>query len=147
MSANKSTACIYRTVPLFALLRNRSEGSQLPCCFYAKPESYYSVLFHELAHSTGHASRLNRKEVTDPIAFGSHDYSLEEMVAELTAAFLCAEAGIDNTVENSAAYIAEWHKVLSADPKLFWIAAGRAQKAADYILGRGKDENQDTHND
>lgn len=114
---------------------------------YANPESYYSVLFHELAHSTGHASRLNRKEVTDPIIFGSHDYSLEEMVAELTAAFLCAEAGIDNTIENSAAYIAAWHKVLSADPKLFWIAAGRAQKAADYILGRGKDENQDGHND
>jgi antirestriction protein ArdC len=105
---------------------------------YAVPEAYYSTLFHELAHSTGHGSRLNRKEVTDPITFGSHDYSLEELVAELTAAFLCAESGINNTVENSAAYIGHWHAKLSNDPKLFWTAAGRAQKAADYILGRGK---------
>ena len=103
---------------------------------YANPQEYYSTLCHEMAHSTGHKSRLNRKEVNDPITFGSHDYSLEEMVAELTAAFLCAEAGLDNTLDNSAAYIKGWHAKLSADPKLFWTAAGRAQKAADYILGR-----------
>lgn len=103
---------------------------------YNNPQEYYSTLFHELAHSTGHASRLNRKEVTNPNTFGSHDYSVEELVAELTAAFLCAEAGLDNTLENSAAYIASWHKALSNDTKMFWTAAGRAQKAADHILGR-----------
>lgn len=103
---------------------------------YANPQEYYSTLFHELAHSTGHESRLNRKEVTNPTTFGSHDYSVEELVAELTAAFLCAETGLDNTLENSAAYIASWHKALANDPKMFWTAAGRAQKAADYILGR-----------
>ena len=110
---------------------------------YSNPQEYYSTLFHEMAHSTGHKSRLNRKEVNDPITFGSHDYSLEEMVAELTAAFLCAEAGLDNTLDNSAAYIKGWHAKLSADPKLFWTAAGRAQKAADYILGRSSNKGGD----
>lgn len=101
---------------------------------------YYATLFHELAHSTGHASRLNRKEVTDPIIYGSHDYSLEELTAELTSAFLCAECGIDNTIENSAAYIKSWHVKLSNDPKMFWTAAGRAQKAASMILGKKNEE-------
>lgn len=106
---------------------------------YENPNEYYSTLFHEMAHSTGHESRLNRKEVTDPIKFGSHDYSLEEMVAELTSAFLCAEVGIDNTLDNSAAYIKGWHSKLKSDPKLFWMAASRAQKAANHI--RGKTDN------
>ena len=103
---------------------------------YVNREEYYSTLIHELGHSTGHHSRLNRKEVNDPIQFGSHDYSLEELVAELTATFLCAESGIDNTIDNSAAYIKGWHAKLADDPKLFWTAAGRAQKAANYIMGR-----------
>lgn len=105
---------------------------------FTNPEEYYSTMFHEMGHSTGHTSRLNRKEVNDPITFGSHDYSLEELVAELTAAFLCAETGISNEVTeaNTAAYIASWYKKLQDDPKMFWTAAGRAQKAADYILNR-----------
>lgn len=127
--ANTNRACY---IPALDKV-NVPELSQFP-----NREEFYSTLFHELAHSTGHQSRLNRKEVTDPITFGSHDYSLEELVAELTAAFLCAEAGIDNTVENSAAYLKAWHSKLSNDPKLFLTAAGRAQKAADYILGRRK---------
>lgn len=99
-------------------------------------EEYYSTLFHELAHSTGHASRLNRKEVMSIDYFGSHDYSLEELVAELTATFLCSEAGIDQKViDNQAAYLAGWYAKLKNDPKLFATAAGRAQKAADHILG------------
>lgn len=107
---------------------------------YENVEEYYSTLFHELGHSTGHKSRLNRKEVNDPISFGSHDYSLEELVAELTATFLCAESGIDNTVENSAAYIKGWHAKLHDDPKMFWNAASRAQKAANLILGKTQGE-------
>lgn len=125
--AKTNRACYYPQLDKI----NAPELSQ-----YANPQEYYSTLFHEMAHSTGHKSRLNRKEVNDPITFGSHDYSLEEMVAELTAAFLCAESGLDNTIENSAAYIKGWHSKLSSDPKLFWTAAGRAQKAADHILGR-----------
>ena len=99
-------------------------------------ESYYATLFHELVHSTGHASRLNRAEITKPSYFGSHDYSKEELVAELGAAFLCAEAGIDNTLDNSAAYIRGWLAALRNDPKLFVEAAAKATKAANYILNR-----------
>jgi len=117
----------------------------LPCPEqFHSPGDYYQTTFHELAHSTGHASRLNRKEVTNPTAFGSHDYSVEELVAELTAAFLSAECGIDNTLQNSAAYIQGWMKRLRDDTKMFWTAAGRAQKAADYILNRKKEEETET---
>lgn len=97
---------------------------------------FYSTMFHELTHSTGHKSRLNRKEIDEPTYFGSHDYSNEELVAELGAAFLCAESGVDNTLENSAAYIQGWLKRLTSDPKAFVTAAARAQKAADFILNR-----------
>ncbi len=70
------------------------------------PENYYSTLFHELTHSTGHGSRLDRKGITDPVRFGSHDYSKEELVAEMGAAFLSGHCGIeDRILDNSAAYI------------------------------------------
>jgi len=105
---------------------------------------FYSTLFHELGHSTGHSSRLNRKEVMDQNYFGSHDYSQEELTAELTSAFLCMEAGIDNTLDTSAAYLSHWMGKLKNDPKLFWTAAGKAQKAADYILGKKKEEAEET---
>lgn len=104
-------------------------------------EEYYSTLFHEGSHSTGHKSRLNRKEVMGAICFGSMDYSLEELVAEMSAAMLCAEAGIDAPVlENSAAYLRSWYAKLSKDPGMLITAAARAQKAADYILNPAKDE-------
>jgi antirestriction protein ArdC len=99
---------------------------------------YYSTLFHECGHSTGHESRLDRDEITRAgITFGDHAYSREELVAEFTAAFLCGTAGIEcQTIDNSAAYIAHWSKVLKADNKLVVTAAQRAQKAADYIVGK-----------
>ncbi len=99
---------------------------------------YYSTLFHEFVHSTGHKTRLNRHadEKTN-FDFGSHDYSKEELVAELGSAFLCAEARIDNSViDNNTAYLQAWLRVLKADKKLIIYAAARASKAADYILGR-----------
>lgn len=95
---------------------------------------YYSTLFHELTHSTGHTNRLNRKEVMDGNAFGSHDYSVEELTAEMGAAMLCAHAGIDNTLENSAAYIAGWVSKLKDQPAMLMTAAGRAQKAFSHIV-------------
>ena len=68
---------------------------------------FYSVLFHELAHSTGHASRLARKGITDVAMFGSHEYSREELIAEMGAAFLCGTAGIEAaTLQESTAYLA-----------------------------------------
>lgn len=100
-------------------------------------EEFYSTLFHELAHSTGHQSRLGRKEIVDTVRFGSHDYSKEELVAEMTASFLCGEAGIlPATVQNSAAYLQCWAAKFKEDKKMVVCAAAAAQKAADYILDR-----------
>lgn len=102
-------------------------------------EEYYGVLFHELTHSTGHASRLNRKELMAGTYFGSHDYSVEELVAEMGAAFLCNHVGINNTIENSAAYIKGWLSKLKSDPKMLMTAASRAQKAFERITGKTTD--------
>lgn len=95
---------------------------------------YYSALFHELTHSTGHAKRLARDGIVNADSFGSSSYSREELVAEMGAAFLCAYCGIDNTLENSAAYVQGWLKALRNDSKLAIKAASQAQKAANYIL-------------
>lgn len=95
---------------------------------------YYSTLFHELVHSTGHTSRLNR---TFGDHFGDELYSKEELVAEMGAAFLCAIAGIANehTDRNTTAYIQNWISKLESDNRLVIHAAGNAQRAADCILG------------
>ncbi|MEP3480568.1 MAG: ArdC-like ssDNA-binding domain-containing protein [Fuerstiella sp.] len=99
-------------------------------------ESYYGTLFHELAHSTGHSKRLNRGLDTELMAFGSPDYSREELVAEMSAAFLAATAGIsEETIEPTASYIDHWRKNLKGDKRLVVNAAGAAQKATDLILG------------
>ena len=105
---------------------------------FLSPEHYYSTAAHELGHATGHSSRLDRPGITDgAMAFGSHSYSKEELVAEMTAAFVCGAAGLDNSsvLDNSAAYLASWIKVLKGDSRLVVSAASAAQKAADYILG------------
>jgi antirestriction protein ArdC len=107
---------------------------------FTSPESLYSVLYHEILHSSGHISRLNRKGVTDPSCFGSHERSQEELVAEFGASMLCGYAGIEQeTITNSAAYIQGWLSVLRNDKKLAVIAAGQAQKACDYILNIKED--------
>ncbi len=100
------------------------------------PENYYSTLFHELTHSTGHESRLNRKGITDPVRFGSQSYSKEELIAEMGSAFLSGHCGIeDRILDNSAAYINGWLGRLRNDPKLVVMAAAKAQKSSDYIQG------------
>jgi antirestriction protein ArdC len=102
---------------------------------FESAEAYYATLFHELGHSTGHLNRLNRPGVTGSIHFGSCDYSREELVAELTSAFCCAEVGIDNSIlDNAASYIHGWLEALQGDPKAVVAAAGQAQRATDYIL-------------
>ncbi len=99
-------------------------------------EDYYSVLFHELTHSSGHQSRLNRKGITEYSSFGSEEYSKEELVAEMGAAFLCGHCQIENkTLDNNAAYINSWLTELKSDQHLVVVAAAQAQKAADYIIG------------
>jgi antirestriction protein ArdC len=105
--------------------------------------NYYSTLFHELAHSTGHASRLNRKGVAELAAFGGETYAKEELVAEMGAAFLCAVSGIDNTLPASASYIQGWLKQLKEDAKLVVHAAAQGQRAADFILGKMEENHEE----
>ena len=103
-------------------------------------DEYYSTAFHEAGHSTGHKSRLDRFEKGQKlVAFGSEEYSKEELVAEFTAAFVAAEAGIDTTRDNSVSYLRSWIKRLKDDASLAVLAAGKAQAAADLILVRAKE--------
>jgi antirestriction protein ArdC len=103
---------------------------------FDSPEFYYSTIFHELTHATGHASRLSRKGITDPIHFGSDPYCREELVAEMGAAFLCGHCQIENrTIQESASYIRGWLDRLKNDRKLVVHAAALAQKACDFIRG------------
>jgi antirestriction protein ArdC len=98
---------------------------------------YYATLFHELGHSTGHETRLNRAGIaSDRHGFGSKSYSREELVAEMTSAFLCGSCGIDNTLGQSAAYIQNWINALREDKRCVVVAASQAQKAADFIQGK-----------
>jgi len=104
---------------------------------FHQEEGYYCTLFHEIGHATGHSSRLGRKGVTECAAFASHEYSKEELVAEMAAAFLCAETGIEQaTIDNSAAYIQSWLEELKNDKSMVILAAGQAQRAVDFILNR-----------
>ena len=100
-------------------------------------EAYYSTLIHELVHSTGHKSRLDREGVNSPSMFGSHEYSFEELVAELGAAFIMGMTGVsnENTEKNSAAYLQGWIKKFKSDKQMLYKAASQAQKAVDYMLG------------
>src|SRR5260370_16569544 len=86
---------------------------------------YYSTQFHERVHSTGHASRLARETVGHGHKVGSPGYGREELVAELGAAFLCAETGTEtaDTAEQSAAYLADCLPTTRADPHLFVLSA------------------------
>ena len=104
---------------------------------FVSGEAFASVRFHEVAHSTGHASRLNRFDGENcDHKFGSESYSKEELVAELTAAMLCGTCGISPAViENSASYCKSWIDRLRGDSRLIVSAASAAQKASDYIQG------------
>jgi antirestriction protein ArdC len=99
------------------------------------PGEFYSTLFHECGHSTGHASRLNRPGIAALDHFGTDRYGKEELVAEMTAAMLSGICGVSSTVSNSAAYLRSWMTTIKGDPKLVVQAAGLAQRAADLIQG------------
>lgn len=96
--------------------------------------SYYSTLFHELIHSTGHESRLNRKTLSQMAAFGSEDYSQEELVAEMGTCYLQSLTGITSEFQHSAAYIQGWLGKLKNDRLFIFQASSAAQKAVDFIL-------------
>jgi antirestriction protein ArdC len=103
---------------------------------FSSAEEYYSTLFHELTHSTGHSSRIGREGIEILNTFGSESYSREELIAEMGAAMLCGVTGIaPATLQNSAAYLKTWIERLKSDSRLLVSAASAAQKAADYIRG------------
>jgi antirestriction protein ArdC len=108
-------------------------------------QSFYSTFFHEISHSTGHKKRLNRKEVVETTYFGSCDYGTEELTAELTSAFICAEIGISNesTERNSVAYLKNWKNAIKGDKKLFLMASQRASKSAKYILNKQEETHEE----
>lgn len=142
-----AAASIVQAMPSPPVLQHGGDGA----CYYPLEDwvsmphqasfdsesAYYATLFHELVHSTGHPGRLNREEIARPNAFGSDPYALEELVAEVGAAFLCAAAGLDGAHDESAAYLDGWLKVLKPKPRWEWlaIACNQAQRADDYIRG------------
>jgi antirestriction protein ArdC len=106
------------TMPVFQVFNDQS--------------SYCATLFHELIHWTGHPSRLDRY-VQLAKRFDMHAYHMEELIAELGAAYLCAEFSIDGSVPQAAAYIEHFIEVLSEDPRAIFTCASKAQEAADYL--------------
>ena len=104
---------------------------------YNDDAEYYSTVFHEMTHSTMTEERCNRRDRNTVAFFGSKEYSREELVAEIGAAMLCANFNVDTekAFRNSVAYLQSWVKNLKNDPKAIVTAAGKAEKAARYILG------------
>jgi len=106
---------------------------------FESAEHYYSTLYHEATHSTGHSQRLSREGVAAGTfgGFGSATYSFEELVAEMGAAMLCALAGINQaaTLPATASYLAHWIEVLREDHNVIIRAASQAQKAVDLMCG------------
>ncbi|MBQ8554646.1 MAG: DUF1738 domain-containing protein [Clostridia bacterium] len=102
---------------------------------FVSTAEYYSTVFHELTHSTGHPSRLNR--LTRPSFFGTEDYSKEELVAEIGASALVNYVGLetDHSLRNNTAYIQNWLTVLKGDKRFIVSASGKAEKAVNLILG------------
>ena len=98
---------------------------------------FYSTVFHELGHSTGHKDRLNRFGNDTSLMFGSDDYSREELVAELTSCSILANTGMStsSSFRNNAAYIQSWIGVLKEDSKAIIRAAAKAERAYNMIMG------------
>ena len=101
---------------------------------FKETAEYYSTAFHEMVHSTGHMKRLARLDTT--ANFGSEEYSKEELVAEIGSAALVHHAGLETagSFRNSAAYVQNWLQVLKDDKRFIVSAAGKADKAVNFIL-------------
>lgn len=107
---------------------------------FIDPESYYGTALHELTHWTKHQNRLDRD--LGRKRFGDEGYAREELVAELGAAFLCADLGITPEVrDDHAEYIGHWLAILKDDKRAIFQAATHAQKAADFINSLGEEKN------
>lgn len=137
MIKNKENSAYYN--PLIDVVNVPKIGS------FVNEESYYATLFHELIHSTGHLSRLNRKGLLEMTPFGSEPYSFEELVAEIGACYLESLTGIASTqIEQNAAYISGWLEKFQNDKRFIISASTQAQKATDFILGINQDEREET---
>ena len=111
---------------------------------FVSEERYYGTLFHELIHSTGHLSRLNRKGLLEMTPFGSEPYSFEELVAEIGACYLESLTGIaSKTFDQNAAYINGWLSKFQNDKRFIVSASAQSQKATDFILGQGYEESEE----
>lgn len=111
---------------------------------FKSDDAYYSTLFHELVHSTGHVTRLNRKDLIQMSEFGMEQYSHEELVAEIGSCYLQSHVGITEQFEQSTAYIHGWLKVLQSNTRFIFSASTAAQKAVDYILGTENGTEEET---
>lgn len=162
LSVSEKTALAREIVSGMPKCPEIREGSAIPCYrqatdsvhmpeprFFESEEAYYSTLFHELTHSTGHIDRLARKSLLENKGMDASGdtarkiYAEEELVAEMGASYLNAFAGIfDAELTNSAAYLQGWIDALKGKDAKGWVirAASQAQKAADYILGIDREE-------
>lgn len=98
---------------------------------FVSVEHFYDTAFHELSHWSGAKHRLNRK-VKNP--FGSEKYAFEELIAELSSAFICGSINLKKEYSNNAAYLNSWLQAFKNDIQVFFKAAASAQKSADYLL-------------
>jgi antirestriction protein ArdC len=108
---------------------------------FKSADCFYGVAFHELGHWTGHKGRLDRREGMEG-RFGNRAYAAEELIAELCAAFLCAEFDMDGELRH-AGYIKSWIELLRHGGRAFFTAASKAQAAADYLRGLAMAEQQE----
>jgi antirestriction protein ArdC len=112
---------------------------------FINTNEYYSVMFHELSHWTGHETRLNRP--LDGLSKDSNSYSQEELVAEMSSSFIMQELGLPINQKNTQAYINGWARFLRDQKEALVYASSRASKAADYIFKRNTATNGGVHND
>lgn len=121
-----------------AFYRPSDDSITLPALTqFEKSEEFYSTAFHECGHSTMKKNRCDREADNMHAFFGNEDYSREELIAEITSAAILNSMGIEttDTFRNSCAYIQNWIRVLKNDKRFVITAAGKAEKAAKYILG------------
>ena len=136
---NEGPSLEYNAAGITPLYRPGTDEIEMPSHgrFYTT-DSFYHGLFHEMAHSTGHESRLNRSGVANFNHFGSHRYGREELAAEMTAAMICRESDIDSVQEGryAAAYLRSWLRSIRESPDTLYDAIDDAARATSHLLSR-----------
>ena len=128
---NASKASVYHDSRNACYIPSKDEIHLPPDGAFKNAQGYYSVALHELVHWSGHASRCNR-ELRN--RFGTEAYAAEELIAELGAAFLCAELGVSPEPRiDHARYIESWLRILKDDKRAIFTAAAKANQAANYL--------------